>query len=137
MTSPSQRSWYNMIRIGSTITTEAWDPIFKPNLDWNHPWGAAPANVISRKLMGVEPLESGFSKVRIKPQVSNLNFAEILVPTIRGSIRVRFDKNAEAGGRSVLSVDIPHGISAEVWLPEADGSWKVVEVPAGIHEFSY
>ena len=137
MNSTSQRSWYNMIRIGSTITTEAWDPIFKPNLDWNHPWGAAPANVISRKLMGVEPLESGFSKVRIKPQVSNLNFAEILVPTIRGSIRVRFDKNAEAGGRSVLSVDIPHGISAEVWLPEADGTWKIVEVPAGIHEFSY
>lgn len=35
----TQRSWYNMIRTGSTITMEAWDKLYKPNLDWNHAWG--------------------------------------------------------------------------------------------------
>ena len=29
-----------MIRVGSTITLEAWDNKFKPNQDWNHAWGA-------------------------------------------------------------------------------------------------
>lgn len=36
MTSKDLRSWYNMLRVGSTITLEAWDNKFKPNQDWNH-----------------------------------------------------------------------------------------------------
>ena len=148
MNSPSVRSWYNMMRIGSTITTEAWDPVFKPNLDWNHPWGAAPANVISRKLMGVEPLEGGFSKVRIKPQTAGLSFAEIVVPTIRGAIRVciastvgstgekSHDSPDVSTGEKTLSVEIPYGMDAEIWLPQTDGSWKTVNVGAGRHRFS-
>ena len=39
MTSKDIRSWYNMIRLGSTITLEAWDNRFKSNQDWNHAWG--------------------------------------------------------------------------------------------------
>lgn len=39
------RSWWNMIRSGSTMTMEAWDMKYKPNSDWNHAWGAAPANM--------------------------------------------------------------------------------------------
>ena len=31
MTDKSLRSWYNMLRVGSTITLEAWDDSFKPN----------------------------------------------------------------------------------------------------------
>src|SRR5690606_731899 len=34
LTSQSDRSWYNMIRAGSTITMEAWDNKYKPNQDW-------------------------------------------------------------------------------------------------------
>ena len=33
---------------------------------WNHAWGAAPANIIPRYLVGVRPLTAGFSKVLIK-----------------------------------------------------------------------
>ena len=47
MASKAERSWYNMIRFGSTITMEAWDKRYKPNLDLNHAWGAAPANILS------------------------------------------------------------------------------------------
>ena len=36
-----------------TLTTEAWDGIYKPNLDWNHAWGAAAGNLIVRRLLGV------------------------------------------------------------------------------------
>jgi alpha-L-rhamnosidase len=52
MTATHDRSWYNMIRVGSTITMEAWDMKYKPNSDWNHAWGAAPANIIPRHLWG-------------------------------------------------------------------------------------
>lgn len=41
LTKTDDRSWYNMIRVGSTISLEAWDNKYKPNQDWNHAWGAA------------------------------------------------------------------------------------------------
>ena len=92
MASTALRSWYNMIRLGSTITLEAWDPLFKPNLDWNHAWGAAPANIIQRKLVGVEPLEPGFARVGIRPQPGDLEWFEAKVPTPKGPIHVKYDR---------------------------------------------
>ena len=115
LTSTGERSWYNMIRVGSTITLEAWDNKYKPNQDWNHAWGAAPANLIPRKLMGIEPLGPGFSKIRIKPQPGTLRSAEIKHPTIRGDISVGFVNDP---GRSFrLEVNIPANTPTTVYLP--------------------
>jgi hypothetical protein len=86
LTSTSDRSWYNMIRSGSTITMEAWDLKYKPNADWNHAWGAAPANIIPRGLWGIRPLKPGFSEVIIQPQLGELSHSKIKVPTIRGTV---------------------------------------------------
>jgi hypothetical protein len=86
LTSTSDRSWYNMIRIGSTITLEAWDNNYKNNLDWNHAWGAVPANVIPRGLWGIQPKTPGFETAVIKPQMGDLKSSEIEVPTIKGTI---------------------------------------------------
>ncbi len=115
LTSTGERSWYNMIRLGSTITLEAWDNKYKPNLDWNHAWGAAPANLIPRKLMGIEPILPGFEKIRIKPQPGTLASAEIKQPTIRGDILVSFINHPNELFR--LDIDIPANTTAEVHLP--------------------
>lgn len=116
LASSSERSWYNMIRAGSTITMEAWDNKYKPNQDWNHAWGAAPANLIPRKLMGIEPLEPGFAKIRIKPQPATLKEASIRIPTIRGDVNVAFRNDYKK--KFVLDVEIPANTTAEVWLPQ-------------------
>ncbi len=110
----TQRSWYNMIRSGSTITMEAWDKVYKPNLDWNHAWGAAPANIIVRKLMGIEPLTPGFETFQIKPQVGNLSFATLKTPTIKGEIFVSYKKNESS---ETMDVIIPGGASANIYVP--------------------
>jgi len=115
LTSTTDRSWYNMIRAGSTITMEAWDNKYKPNQDWNHAWGAAPANLIPRKLMGIEPIEAGFKKIRIKPQPGTLESAEIKHPTIRGDVYMKFSNNPEKSFN--LEVDIPANSTADVYLP--------------------
>jgi arylsulfatase A-like enzyme len=86
MTATHDRSWYNMIKVGSTISMEAWDMRYKPNSDWNHAWGAAPANIIPRYLWGIQPQTPGYEVVSIKPQMSNLKNSSIKVPTIRGDI---------------------------------------------------
>ena len=150
LSSTSERSWYNMIRVGSTISLEAWDNKYKPNQDWNHAWGAVPANVIPRKLMGVEPLEPGFRKIRIKPQPSTLAHAELIVPTIRGSVKVSF--NNTPGAKFEMEIEIPANTEAEVWLPlidkkqrismdgiaqkgTVDGNFVKLQVGSGKHRF--
>lgn len=123
LTSTSERSWYNMIRTGSTITMEAWDNKYKPNQDWNHAWGAAPANIIPRKLMGIEPVEPGFKKIRIKPQPANLAFAEMKCPTIRGDVWVSFENDPGKSFR--LKTAIPANSTADVYLPLWSKSQKI------------
>ena len=115
MTDKSLRSWYNMLRVGSTITLEAWDDSFKPNQDWNHLWGAAPGNIIPFKLMGVTPVEPGFAKVRIAPRPGTLERAEMTLPTIRGTITVSFENTSD---RKVVSIKLPANIEYEADLPE-------------------
>ncbi len=114
MVSKKKRSWYNMIDAGSTITMEAWDNEFKPNQDWNHAWGAAPANIISRYLLGVRPLEPGFRKALIQPQPASLRNVQGIVPSIRGPITVIIKND---GRRFMLGVDIPANMSAKIGVP--------------------
>ena len=114
LTKTDDRSWYNMLRAGATITMEAWDQKYKPNQDWNHAWGCAPANVIPMKLLGVQPLLPGFSEVSIKPQIGDLKWVEALVPTIRGGIRMRVE-NKKNGYH--LQFTLPANMQAKVYLP--------------------
>lgn len=122
LTSRGDRSWYNMLRAGSTITMEAWDNKYKPNQDWNHAWGATPANIISRKLMGVEPLKPGWSEFRIRPQPGKLKQAKIKIPTIKGSIYVSVEQTEDT---FFMEVIIPANTVAEVHMPALNTSRKV------------
>ncbi|NND06243.1 MAG: alpha-L-rhamnosidase [Saprospiraceae bacterium] len=114
MTSEGRRSWLNMIRVGSSMTTEAWDEYYKPNLTWNHAWGSAPANITARKLMGIEPLEATFSKFRIAPQPGNLEQVAITVPCIRGEIAVDLNQMQDSW---TMNISVPGNAKAELWLP--------------------
>ena len=78
---PGDRSWSHMLASGTTITWEAWDQRYKPNQDWNHAWGAAPANLLPRHVLGVEPKKPGWQVAHIRPKTSGLAFARGKVPT--------------------------------------------------------
>lgn len=114
LTSKSDRSWYNMIRAGSTMTMEAWDDKYKGNQDWNHPWGAVPANVIPRKLMGIEPLGMGFETFSVRPQLASLDWAKIKVPTIRGAIYLACEQTES---NYFVELTVPGNSTAYVELP--------------------
>ena len=125
MTKDDKRSWMNMLRVGSTMTTEAWDEYFKPNLTWNHAWGSAPANIIPRRLMGIQPLEAGWETFVVNPQPNGLENIEVKIPCVRGEIECKL-KATENQWQMELSV--PGNSEALVLLPsemptiEADGS---------------
>jgi len=117
MVAPGDRSWAHMLDTGTTITLEAWDNKYKPNQDWNHAWGAAPANLIPRCLMGIEPLEPGFRRMRIRPQLGDLSHAAIELPTIRGTVRVKCTSSQD---RYVAQIELPANTTAQVYLPRLD-----------------
>jgi alpha-L-rhamnosidase len=114
LTSQAERSWYNMIREGSTITMEAWGNKFKPNQDWNHAWGAVPANIIPRKLMGIEPLLPGWSRIKIQPQLGSLKQAYIKVPTIKGDVTLDCTQQSN---QLAIKIEVPANTQTQVVLP--------------------
>jgi hypothetical protein len=114
MTSDSKRSWMNMLRVGSTMTTEAWDEFYKPNLTWNHAWGSAPANIVARKIAGIEPAAPGFARIAIRPQLSGLEHGDLKMPTPRGAVRVAWKSDGDALS---FEVTVPANTSAEIVLP--------------------
>jgi alpha-L-rhamnosidase len=115
LTATNDRSWWNMIRSGSTIALESWDIKYKPNTDWNHAWGAAPANIIPRFLWGIEPAKPGYSVAVIKPQLSSLTTSSVKVPTIRGTIEGSFSSE---NGKDVFNIIIPGNIDCDFIVPD-------------------
>ena len=116
LTATNDRSWLHMIEAGSTITMEAWDNKYKENQDWNHAWGAAPANIIPRLLMGIEPIEPGCKRIRIRPQIASLKEASIVTPILQGPVSVAIKQEAELWDAQIT---VPDGTVAEVHVPTA------------------
>ncbi len=152
MRATNDRSWWNMIKAGSTITLEAWDEKYKPNLDWNHAWGAVPANMVTRGLWGIVPLTPGFGIAQIKPQTGGLTNSTIKVPTIRGSVQCKFETDNTT--HFDLQVSVPSDMKTIVYIPvreienpelnidgkavtgKRSGKFFVSEIPGGQSHFS-
>jgi alpha-L-rhamnosidase len=122
MTADNDRSWKHMLESGTTITWEAWDQRYKPNQDWNHAWGAAPANLLPRFVLGVQAASPGWKLASIRPNPGPLKFAEGKVPTPLGPVLVRWKNQSSFE----LSIKLPDGMSAKVELPAAAGSKGVL-----------
>ena len=117
LTKDDIRSWRNMIRAGATITFEAWDNSFKPNQDWNHAWGAAPADIIPMRLVGVRPLTPSAATIEVRPQTASLRHVTAAVPTIRGTVEVDIDRTDNLYR---MRVNIPANTDARILLPAPD-----------------
>jgi alpha-L-rhamnosidase len=121
ITAKGDRSWRHMFESGTTITWEAWDQKYKPNQDWNHAWGAAPANLLPRFVLGAQPLEPGWKNARIAPLPGALKQAKGRIPTPRGPIEIHWIRDSSFH----LKMDLPEGMGAKVILPSNGPSDQV------------
>lgn len=121
ITADGDRSWKHMVNSGTTISWEAWDQKYKPNQDWNHAWGAGPANFFPRYLLGAQPLTPGWVTARISPKIADLESAKGKVPTRLGPILI--DWNQKNGFE--MKLEIPTDMLAFVDLPNIEGAKKV------------
>ena len=118
MTASNDRSWGHMVESGTTITWEAWDQKYKPNQDWNHAWGAAPANLLPRFVLGARPLSPGWRRALIRPNLGSLKFAGGKIPTPLGPLLLNWQNESEFR----ISLTLPPGMKAVVELPAGENS---------------
>ncbi|WP_390174055.1 alpha-L-rhamnosidase-related protein [Rhodopirellula sallentina] len=121
MTADGDRSWKHMVDSGTTITWEAWDMKYKPNQDWNHAWGAAPANLLPRFVLGVEASSPGWKTANIRPCPGDLTYARGKVPTPKGPISIEWESQPSF----TLSLTLPDDLEATLELPATDGDAEV------------
>ena len=118
-TQPSYGWW---IEQGATTTWEHWNG----ESSRNHPMFGGGIVWFYRVLAGmnVDPAQPGYRHIIFKPQpAGDLTFVSYSNETPLGTAAVRWDKNA---GSFKLSVEVPVGSTATVYVPASDAS-KVVE----------
>lgn len=81
----------------------------------NHGWNP-PALVLSQDIAGVQPIEPGWTTFQVLPQEAFLNSIKVVVPSVKGDIRVTIKKNAN---EFALSVNVPIRTNAIVGIPRA------------------
>lgn len=115
--SRSLRSWLHQLDdLGATLCCEAWDPSLKPNMTFSHPWGSAPAAALIFGMFGIEPLEPGFSRFKIRFCPGALPWAETLMPTVKGPVAASFSTQKD-GCRFFAEAVVPANSEAEIFLP--------------------
>ncbi|GIO89179.1 alpha-L-rhamnosidase [Paenibacillus lactis] len=94
--------WGYMIAQGAETLWEGWDDIESHC----HAWNGYPARLLQEYICGIQSGKPGFAEARIRPFFPDeLEFAEAAVPTVRGSINVRWERVLRGGIR--LRVTLP------------------------------
>ncbi|HEX5220596.1 MAG TPA: alpha-L-rhamnosidase C-terminal domain-containing protein [Verrucomicrobiae bacterium] len=76
-----------------------------------HGWASGPTAWLSQHVLGVTPLEPGFKRVRVVPQLGRLRWAEGSYPTPLGPIKVRHERQADGSMKS--DIQSPTGVIVE------------------------
>ena len=81
-----------------------------------HGWASGPAPWMSRHILGIEPLEPGFSQVSINPHLGSLDWAEGTFPTPKGIIEVSVRKSPD--GKVKKHIKPPLGVRLVTRIPK-------------------
>ena len=88
-----------------------------------HSGGCGVAWTLSKHVLGVQPLTPGYGRCRIAPGTGGLEWARGVVPTVRGEIRVEWQRKE---GNMMLEAWLPDGLDAELIVPWEEG--KALEI---------
>lgn len=123
--------WGRMIKTG---TPTLWEigvyPIYSEKRDSDsahslcHGFCTTPVNYFQTAILGVRPLKPGFMLFEAKPAVHDLDFAQGSIPTPKGNIRIKWNRE---GGKIKVNLFVPHGLSAQT---------AIGTLPSGHHEFT-
>jgi len=110
--------WGGMLEQGATTFWEAYDPkqTGKEHYEFYgrpygkslcHAWSAGPAASLPSEIFGLRPLDDGWRRFLVDPDLGRLEWASVTVPTKFGSIEITIE-NGE------VSIKVPEGTTM-VW----------------------
>lgn len=73
-----------------------------------HGWASGPTAWLSQHVLGIQPLEPGFKRVRVSPHLGGLQWAEGTYPTPHGPIQVRHERRLDGSIKS--DIKTPRGV---------------------------
>ena len=114
VTNRTQPSYWYFVDQGATTLPEYWDM----NRSQNHAMMGHVKEWLSRYLAGIDFLEPGYRKIRMRPYMpEGVDYAQATVPCPYGQISFAWKRGEEG---IACELDVPFGTRAQVWLP-ADG----------------
>ncbi|WP_342431259.1 discoidin domain-containing protein [Neobacillus sp. FSL H8-0543] len=111
----------NMVREPYSTLWEFWDTGSGTK---NHAWSGGPLTLLSKYVAGVSPIEPGYEKYQIIPQLGNLNDVNAVVPTLKGDIGVGIKKTADT--EIVMTVNSPGDTEARIGIPRYGESNTII-----------
>ncbi len=128
---PKGRNRAYIVADGGSFTYENWlgrnrkDPGARSE---SHPVGAYGGVIaVQSYVLGVQPLEPQYARVKIRPHQGELEFAKGTIPTQRGPIRVSWENDAKAGEFS-MKVTLPCNVRVDVYIPKGRAGGTTVKV---------
>lgn len=112
---------------------EDWKVTPDSGSQWSH-CPVSPLFVLYMNIAGIRPLEPGFGRCEIRPQLADLRELSLTARTIRGP--VEFASKGVKGDREI-TVSLPPRMEGELLLPEAERvAFEPISPPvAGHHRF--
>lgn len=109
--------WAKMdsVLLNNTLAEE-WHPQPDSGSQWSH-CPLVPLYVTYMNIAGIRPVEPGFARAEIRPQLGDLASLRLTVPTVRGPIE--FEAHG-AKGKRALSLEIPAACNAELLVAEQE-----------------
>ena len=85
----------------------------------SHAWCSGPTALLPEIVLGVEPLMPGWKQFKIQPCLYDLKWAEGVVPSVAGNIRVKLKKltidNVETGMQ--INAVVPENTTSKIYVP--------------------
>ncbi len=112
-----RRRWATMpsVRLNNTIQ-EDWVAQPDSGSQWSH-CAVAPLYCLFMNVAGIQPLEPGFRRCEIRPQLGDLENLDLTAQTVRGPIH--FLSQGPRGQRD-LALTLPAGCAGELVLPAGE-----------------
>ena len=93
------RRWNGMVEFEKGLQ-EGWYDMSGYGFDYSHVWGGTPTYQLPSKILGFKMEEPGFKRISMKPNLFDLSYANIKIPTPLGDITAELKK----GGKPVINV---------------------------------
>ena len=86
------RTYESLVNKTEKGLCEAWEYII---CDCSHAWGGAPAYILKKAIAGFEMLEPNYKKIKLSPNLYDLDFADFAISTPHGNIEIALEKGKE------------------------------------------